>query len=79
MVDIVLRKFEVYVLGLIYRKGSCTADDTKLYVTKKLNEFEIDLKSDVISSTHDAAAVMVSYGSKYSISSISFVLIMHCT
>lgn len=62
LVDNLMKKFEVYVLGLVHIKGTCNAEQTKLYVENKLKEFEIDIKTDIISSTHDAAAVMVKYG-----------------
>ena len=62
LVDSLMKKFEVYVLGLVLIKSSCNAEQTKLYVENKLKEFKIDIKTDIISSTHDAAAVMVKYG-----------------
>lgn len=57
-----LKKFEVFVLGLVYIRSTCNAEQTKIYVENKLDEFEIDIQRDVISSTHDGAAVMVKYG-----------------
>ena len=49
-------------MGLVHIKSTCNAEQTKLYVENKLEEFEIDIKTDIISSTHDGAAVMVKYG-----------------
>ena len=60
--DNFMKKFEVYVLGLIHIDGTCNAEQTKLYIENKLQEFGINIKRDIISSTHDAAAVMVKYG-----------------
>jgi len=62
LIDDIAKNFEVFVLGLIDIKGTCDAEQTKLHVTNKLTEFKIDIKRDIISSTHDAAAVMVKYG-----------------
>ena len=62
LVDNLMKKFEVNVLGLIHIKNTCNAEQTKLYLENKLEEFEIDNKTDIISSTHDGATVMVKYG-----------------
>ena len=48
--------------GLVHIKSTCNAEQTKLYVENKLDEFESDIKTDVISSTHDGATIMVKYG-----------------
>ena len=62
LIDNLMNKFEVYVLGLVHIKSKCNAEQTKLDVEKKLEEFENDIKTDVISSTHDGTTVMVKYG-----------------
>ena len=48
-------------MGLVHIKSTYNAEQTKLYVENKLEEFEIDIKTDVISSTHYGATVMVKY------------------
>lgn len=40
-------------MGLVYIRNTCNAEQTKIYVENKLEEFEIDIQRDVISSTHD--------------------------
>ena len=60
--DNLTKKFEVYVLGLVHIKSICNAEQTRLYVENKLEEFEIDIKTDIIPSTHDGATVIVKYG-----------------
>ena len=45
-------------------EGSHDADITIRLVKNRLGEFGIDMNSDVVTSTHDGASVMVKYGRK---------------
>lgn len=59
------KPFDHHVLGLVQiDKGR--AENIEIYVKKILGEFDIDIDSDIIASTHDAAAVMVKYGNNIS-------------
>lgn len=56
------RSHEVLNLGLEEMKIRGTATNIEFLIKKKLEEFNINLESDVVASTHDGAAVMKCYG-----------------
>ncbi|XP_077299726.1 uncharacterized protein LOC143920672 isoform X3 [Arctopsyche grandis] len=49
-------------LGLTFIKDTCDAFTLKKLITNKLNEFGLNLNTDIISCTHDGAEVMKKYG-----------------
>jgi hypothetical protein len=49
-------------LGLLRIPGKCDALETKILVSKRLAEYNIDLGADIVSSTSDGAPVMVKFG-----------------
>ncbi|XP_073820143.1 uncharacterized protein [Musca autumnalis] len=60
------RDFELFNLGLEYMKFEGTAENIQKLVSKRLEEFEIDMGRDIVASTHDGAAVMKKYGKNIS-------------
>ena len=52
----------VHHLGLIRIKGSMTAEACKEMVTQRTAHFGLNIKTDVICCTSDAASVMVKFG-----------------
>ena len=57
--NIVKKQFHVHVLGLVEIKKKADAGNTEQYVKKLLEEFNVDMDTDIIASTHNAAPVMV--------------------
>lgn len=51
-----------HVLGLVPIEGSCNSEKSVELVRNFLQQFDIDLNTDIVASTHDGAAVMVKYG-----------------
>lgn len=56
--------FDTFVLGLVEITGKADAVKIKNLVENKLSEFNIDIKNDVIASTHDGASIMNKYGNE---------------
>lgn len=54
--------FHVCNLGVEELKTRGTAENIRLSINDKLNEFGLNLNNDIVGSTHDGAAVMKKYG-----------------
>lgn len=62
-------------LGLTKIDGSCNATETIRLIELTLNKYSLNLKTDIVASTHDGASVMVKYGNE--IDSISQLCYNH--
>ena len=57
----VKKQFNVHVIGHVEIKKKADAGNTEQYVKVLLKEFNVDMDTDIVASTHDAAPVMVKY------------------